>query len=202
MSDAFDRFKFSFFEDENSARDGLDTAALEELAGDERSRAEAMLIDYLPDTRAVIGLGVLRSRRAEGVLARLFEEQYRNPADPGLVDLATALWRIQPDQRWRDAMTSVLASAEDEMQRMHAAIALAGFADPAAVAALTAALDDPDSLVRHHAARALLALHGVEADVVTSDNEHMMYRVMADDAARRAGGKRDVLAAIAGRALT
>jgi hypothetical protein len=31
--------------------------------------------------------------------------------------------------------------------------------------------------------------------------EHMIYRVMSDDAARRESGKRDVLAAIAGRKI-
>lgn len=62
VSPAFERFRFSFFEDNNSARDGLDTTALGELTGEERARAEDMLIDYLPDTRAVIGLGVLRVR--------------------------------------------------------------------------------------------------------------------------------------------
>jgi hypothetical protein len=34
-----------------------------------------------------------------------------------------------------------------------------------------------------------------------ADIQSMVYRVMADDAARRAGGKRDVLAAIAGRTM-
>ena len=71
-SAAFERFKFSFFEDPKSAQDALDTAALEQLQGDERTRAEDMLIAFLPDSRAVIGLGVLRSHRAEPRLVALF----------------------------------------------------------------------------------------------------------------------------------
>jgi len=47
--------------------------------------------------------------------------------------------------------------------------------------------------------RGLLALHGLSYDV--ADIQSMVYRVMADDSARREGGKRDVLAAIAGRAM-
>jgi len=199
MSDAFKRFKFSFFDDPNSARDGLDTAALAALDRDERTQAEQMLIDYLPDGRAVIGLGVLRSRRAEAALTQLFDRASRN--DAGFVDLATALWRIRPDSRFLAAVTDVLGASGDEMQRMHAAQALASFADAAAVKVLIAALDDGDRLVRHHAARALLKLHGVPADVVTSDGEHMMYRVMASDAARRESGKRDVLKAIEGKTI-
>ena len=199
MSDAFDRFKFSFFDDPNSARDGLDTASLAALTGAERDKAEQMLLDYLPDGRGVIGLGVLRSRRAEAPLTRQFDKASRN--DAGFVDLATALWRIKPDKRWLAAVTDVLASSHDEMQRMQAALALASFADPAAVTVLIAALDDADRLVRHHAARTLLKLHGIDADVVTSDSEHMMYRVMASDAARRDSGKRDVLNAIEGKRI-
>ena len=199
ISDAFKRFKFSFFDDPNSARDGLDTAALAALDRDERTQAEQMLIDYLPDGRAVIGLGVLRSRRAEAALTQLFDRASRN--DAGFVDLATALWRIRPDNRFLAAVTDVLGASGDEMQRMHAAQALASFADAAAVKVLIAALDDGDRLVRHHAARALLKLHGVPADVVTSDGEHMMYRVMASDAARRESGKRDVLKAIEGKTI-
>jgi hypothetical protein len=53
-SPAFERFRFSFFEDADSPRNGLDTAALAQLEGDERTRAEEMLIQYLPDTRGVM----------------------------------------------------------------------------------------------------------------------------------------------------
>jgi hypothetical protein len=59
MSDAFERFRFSFFEDQNSARDGLDLSSLAQLSDDERVRAEDMLIAYLPDTP-----GGDRARRA------------------------------------------------------------------------------------------------------------------------------------------
>src|SRR5580693_8560368 len=65
MSAAFERFKYSFFEDPTSAQDALDTASLASLQAGERTRAEDMLIAFLPDSRAVIGLGVLRSKKAE-----------------------------------------------------------------------------------------------------------------------------------------
>jgi hypothetical protein len=41
-SPAFERFRFSFFDDESSARDGVDTAALARLQGGERAQAEAI----------------------------------------------------------------------------------------------------------------------------------------------------------------
>ncbi|MGC2123741.1 MAG: hypothetical protein WA652_12895, partial [Xanthobacteraceae bacterium] len=58
-SAAFERFRFSFFEDTDSARQGLDQATLAALEGEERAQAEDMLLRYLPDSRGIIGLGVL-----------------------------------------------------------------------------------------------------------------------------------------------
>jgi hypothetical protein len=198
-SPAFERFRFSFFEDPDSARQGLDTAALASLEGEERSRAEDMLLHHLPDTRGVIGLGALRSRRAEPALARLFEAKRRPGLSGALVYVAKALWQIRPDPRWRDAVIDVLASAAMPVQRQIAAEALHDFRDSAAAGALERALDDPDSLVRHHAGRGLLALHGLPDQ--SSDPQHVVFRVMSDDAARREAGKQDMLAAIAGRKI-
>ena len=193
-SGAFERFRFSFFEDPDSPRNGLDIAALAALEGDERGRAEDMLLKYLPDTRGVIGLGILRSRRAETALLQLFE------AERSEIHAAKALWRIRPDRRWLEAMIDVLASANEPTQRQDAAMALYDVRDPAAAPALVKALDDPDGLVRHHAARGLLSLLGLPDQ--SDDPQHIMYRVMSDDRPRREGGKRDLLAAIAGRPIS
>jgi hypothetical protein len=54
--------------------------------------------------------------------------------------------------------------------------------------------------VRPEAARGLLAIHGLPAE--SNDRGHMTYRVMSDDAARREGGKRDILASIDGRPIS
>jgi HEAT repeat protein len=82
---------------------------------------------------------------------------------------------------------------------LHAAEALYAFRDPAAVPALAKALDDPEALVRYHAARALPAIHGFSR--LPSDPRHMVYRVMSGDAGRREGGKQDIRVAIAGRQI-
>ena len=200
-SPAFEHFRFSFFEDADLPRNGLDTAALAELQGDERAQAEEMLIAYLPDTRGVIGLGELRSRRAERRLAELFEAE-RAQDSSTIVYLAKALWQIRPDPRWLAAVAEVLASSDLDMRRLNAAHALCVFRHAEAVRPLMKALDDPANLVRYHAAHALLAIHGVlDENSLEEDSEHMMYRVMAQDPARRMGGKRDILTAIAGRPI-
>jgi hypothetical protein len=197
-SAAFERFRFSFFEDPDSPRNGLDMTALAALEGEERGRAEDMLLQYLPDTRGVIGLGALSSRRAEPKLMQLFEAEQGSDSSEQIY-LAKALWQIRPDPRWLEAVIEVLASADEPMRRLTAAEALYHFRDAASVRALVEALDDPEGLVRHHAARGLLALHGLPDH--SQDPQHMAYRVMSDDAQRRAGGKRDILAAVAGRPI-
>jgi hypothetical protein len=212
-SAAFERFRFSFFEDEMSARDGLASSALAQLEGEEVSRAERMLIAFLPDTRGVIGLGILRSRRAEPELTWMFEAEQRAqreaetqnktagdepwPTDQ-LVYLAKSLWRIRPDRRWLDAILGILASGGD-WQRQMAVEELRDVRDPVAEAALIEALDDTEPLVRHHAARGLLEMHGLPTE--TRDPAHMMYLIMSKDPARREGGKQAILAAIAGRPI-
>jgi HEAT repeat protein len=208
-SAAFERFRFSFFEDEMSARDGLATAALAELQGEEAARAEEMLIGLLPDARAVIGLGILASHRAEPELTRMFEAEQRAqreaaaagdepwPTDQ-LVYLAKSLWRIRPNRHWLDAILGILAAGGD-WQRQMAVEELRGVSDPVIVPALINALDDSEPLVRHHAARALLEMHRLSTE--SRDPAHMIYRVMSKDAARREGGKQDILTAIEGRAI-
>ena len=196
-----------------SARDGLASSALAQLEGEEISRAEGMLIAFLPDTRGVIGLGILRSRRAEPELTRMFEAGQRAqreaetqdktagdepwPTDQ-LVYLAKSLWRIRPDRRWLDAILGILASG-GEWQRQMAVEELRDVRDPVAEAALIEALDDTEPLVRHHAARGLLEMHGLPTE--TRDPAQMMYLIMSKDPARREGGKQAILAAIAGRPI-
>ena len=212
MSAAFECFKYSFFEDPKSAQDALDTASLASLQGDESTRAEDMLIAFLPDARAVIGLGVLRSKKAAPQLKKMFDDGLKKQAeaarDPqkllewnplGLLFLSRALWLIDPDPRWPVPAIDVLGSAHDWVHRQEAAEALGVMHTPEAVTALTKAIDDEDALVRFSAGRGLLAIYGLSYDPV--DIQSMVYRVMADAAARRDGGKRDVLAAIAGRAM-
>jgi len=206
-SEDFEAFRFSFLDDRNSARDGLDTASLLKLQNREHDLAERMLIEALPDTRAVIGLGVLGSRRAEPLLLQMFElecaaaqadhvsgdRQWRAHA---LIPIAQALWRIAPQPRYARAIAGTLRCARSWTERVDAGLALAEMPLPEVEDALVEALDDRDALVRHHAARALLMIHGLDFDARAIN--HMVYRVMAEDPERREGGRRDVIAAADG----
>jgi HEAT repeat protein len=198
-SPAFERFQYSFFEDKDSARDALDVAALQALEGEERARAEEMLLQYLPDMRAVIGLGELHSKRAEGAITEMLESEKASEFKYSISTRAKALWQIRPDPRWRDIVVEVLSESSREIERMHAAEALKAFHDQAAVSALLKALDDPAGLVRHHAARSLLAIHGLPDFSVSWDRQHMVYQVMSKDLETQEAAKKGILDTIAGR---
>lgn len=207
----FERFRYSFFDDPYSARDGLDIEALQALEGADRARAEELLLAYLPDARGMIGLGVLRSKNAAVPLQKLFNDhiqalhqaqaaKYQGWQPWELIEVSKALWMIGPRPEYRDALIDVYNFLEDDFARLHAVEALYVVHDPVAVQELTRALDDRASLVRHHAGRALLAIHGLSSEAV-EDQQHMLYRVMSDDARRRESGKTGILAAIAGQPI-
>ena len=145
---------------------------------------------------AVIGLGVLRSRRAEPLLIPLFEAERREKGS-GPTYLARALWRIKPDPRWRAALTDVLSSAEFYIQRMNAAIALRDVHDPGVIRPLIAALDDPE--VAGALSRGLHAPHPARRSGRCPEPAGDALSGHGGRPARLADGKRDVLAAIAGR---
>ena len=206
-SELFERFRVSFFEDADSARQGLDLEVLAQLVGEERADAEDMLFQRLPDARSVIGLGVLRSQKAEAELQVLFEaeRQMQHASRDGagddwqpyaLIHLAKALLQIRSDRRWSDSIVNILASAPDALQRQSAAEALGDINAPAVTRALIAALDDSDALVRYHAGKGLLTRHGLATDA--QETNSMLPRVMSQDAGRRESGKEQILAAIAG----
>lgn len=170
-SPAFRQFWFSFYEERDYPRHRLDVEALVSLQGRERDLAERMLIDALPDLRAVVGLGELVSFRAYNRLAAQFEAECEAArvgkcdwSGVRLIATAEALWRIEPCPRYQRALIGRLRYAGAWSERMDAAAALARMPGAEVEAALNAALDDRDALVRHHAARSLLAIHGVEVD--------------------------------------
>ena len=199
-SDAYEKFRYAFFDDPYSARDYLDVDTLRGLEDEDRKKAEQALLDFLPDLRAVIGLGLLRSQCAQSAIRAMFAAPAPLQCRSRDVEIAKALYLIAPAKEYVLYLCDVLRGSRDWLTRMEAALALAETPDAAAISALEAALDDRDHLVRHHAARALLKLHGLPAD--SNEPEDALYRIMSEDAFRREGGKRDVLAAIAGREMT
>ena len=203
VSPEFKRFEESFLDNSSSSiRDGLDFDALLSLQGAERERAEATLLQRLDenDTRAIIGLGALRSLRAKPGLERIFHEvrgEAHGILGLQLVETSRALWRIAPDKRWLDAVLDVLRNSTWKHSR-DAAGALEDFRHSDAERALIETLDAPDRLLRYRAACALLGMHGIPSSTFGfADNEHAVYGVMASDPAKRAQARQDIRAMIA-----
>ncbi len=167
MSEAFDRFrKSNFFGDAFSAiHDGLDVPALTALDGDDRAKAEVLLLKALPEGRAIVGLGAMRSKKAEAPLRKLLGSK-------GIaVEVAVALYKISGDT---SGVKSIIDTLKDQRnhwsRRMDAAIALRQFRTQQVSDALLDALHDPEGLVRYHASNSLLILYGQmeENDVHTT----------------------------------
>jgi hypothetical protein len=208
-SPAFEAFRHGFCTEGGAGR-RLDLEALASLGGGERRAAERMLLNALPDASAVAGLGELATRRAARRLTSLFEQECARAqaaciggdahwSGALMIATAAALWRIAPQDRFARALIGRLRYARAASERMDAGLALARMPTAEVDEALNEALDDRDALVRHHAARSLLAIHGVEVDVRAT--HCMIYRVMAGEAARREEGRRDIASALAQRPL-
>jgi HEAT repeat protein len=174
MSEAYDNFlRSNFFGNPfNAWHDGLDTPALTALQGDDLARAEGKLLKALPDGRAVVGLGAIRSEKAVKPLLKLLDDHQHS------TDAAVALFNINGDTRCFDAVIHALQTRKESSERMAAAIALRNFPIPKAVTALLAALDDSDQLVRHHAAISLLELYGQNPQQHANDNNSLQIRIM------------------------
>ncbi len=158
MIDAFDAFlKSNFFGNPyNAWHDGLEVQRLTKLEGEELAQAEAILLNNLPDSRAVVGLGEIRSQKALEPLRKLVAAQQQSATEA-----AVALTKIVGDTSGIHGIIQTLSNPQNFWsQRMDAAIALSSFRSAAAINALVAALEDLAPLVRHHATMSLLTIYG------------------------------------------
>ncbi len=156
MSDDFDRFlKSNFFDNPYAAwHDGVDLPRLVCLQGDELAQAEALLLKAMPDSRAIEGLGAIRSEKAVDPLRKLLRDNAVGVA------AAVALIKINGDGGGVDVVIQALKNSRGHWSsRMDAAIALRNFRTKAAVMALFDALADPEMLVNFHAKNSLLYLY-------------------------------------------
>jgi len=190
-SATWDRFYESYFGDAYMAwHDGLDEAALLSLEGEERDRAEQMLMDALGsgDYRAPAGLAALRSHKSLDAL----KQKLPHASGPDEVQTALAIWRIDPKYLpAANTLVRVLRTAPDWGTRMEAARALREAPTPSAIDALWEAVErDPEDLVRHHAATTLLYVYNIHRDLF--DSHPLTIEVMMEDAERREKAKREL----------
>lgn len=119
-------------------------------------------------------------------------------ADDFLIHLAEALFEVTGDASWAEPIASVLRTARSEFTRLAAAMSLAAFPpDGALVEALAGAVQDPEYLVRCHAANTLLRYAGDSRDItdrpelferIVSSAERQAWRAAAEELAARVRG--------------
>lgn len=176
--------------DSELARNGLDDSVFAKLTPDERVAAERVLLVRLGngDSRIAIGLGLLRSTKALARLRRAMQSQGRGPFASSAY--AVAVWRIAQDPRAIEAAVAIARNpAGHDAPRVDAVVALAQMPTEPARQALHEILEsEPEYLLRYHAFKGLLILHGypwMEADEHAGALAREIGAALADPNARR-----------------
>lgn len=186
-SKAFEEFQREYFQDRGPF-DGIPTHLLLKLEGDERVEAENQLLANLESRdssyRAIIGLGLMRCKRAGEPLKKMFGQPVnKNPYLYGSsykTDIALALWRIERFPQAFDEFVRVLnarptgneheiaegdSTLEDgglvsRSDQIDAVFGLKQIRTVESVKELIKALDHPNDSVRYHATKALATMCG------------------------------------------
>lgn len=144
--------------------DGPDFTAVLDLARSDPATVTRMLRAGLAerDELAAQAFGALAAAGlAPADAASMLRSAMAEATDGFLLRLAEALFAVTGDPSWAGPIVSVLRAARSEFTRLAAAMALAAF-PPAGplVEALAGAVQDPEYLVRYHAANTLLRYAG------------------------------------------
>jgi HEAT repeat protein len=155
-SPQFERFRISCFDDSFGAtRDGLDVEAALSLSGDERAKAEALIVSSLQqtnDSRPFIAAGVMRIAAASPILRSRLRSGFASRHEYLRVHAARALYQLE---KWSEAAATIIDVLENtpktqdrQWTRMMAVEALGDFTeDSRSQAALFAAVEDEDNFI-------------------------------------------------------
>ena len=144
--------------------DGIDETSVLPLKGEEREKAEDMLIHSLEEGShyGAIGLREMRSTKAVPIL----EEQLDQTTGTLAVEIAVALCMIKNTLEYVPHILAALKMSPFWSDRIRAAISLRRFPTDEVVNALFESVaKDRDYLVRNHASETILFLHGLEPSI-------------------------------------
>ncbi len=159
----FYRFRQSCFSrDFGNVREGVDVQALLSLEGDERSEAEAMLLEVIEstdDSRPIRAVGILKLDSAVKSLNHRLQSGIDSERPYNRVATALSLFRITQFESAADIIVDVLHNADPERQqwsRMEAVDALAQLGPKNTVInILLESLQDADIMIAGGARRSL-----------------------------------------------
>ncbi|MFW9964652.1 MAG: HEAT repeat domain-containing protein [Candidatus Sifarchaeia archaeon] len=144
--------------------DGIDEKSVTFLKGEEREKAEEMLIDLLEEGShyGAIGLRELRSNKAVPILEALLH----NCTGTLAIEIAVALSLIKNSLDYVPKIINALKESGFWSVRIDAAKALRRFPSEKVITALFETVaKDPDYLVRNHASETILFLHGLQPNI-------------------------------------
>jgi len=144
--------------------DGIDEKSVTYLKGEEREKAEDMLIESLAEGNYYAAMG-LRELRSEKAIPALLEHLFSGSGKL-TVEISVALCMIKDTFEYVPHIIDVMKKHPFWTQRMSAAIALRRFPTEDVVEALYERVaKDPDYIVRNHASETILFLHGLEPSI-------------------------------------
>ncbi len=143
--------------------DGINASVVNALQGEERDEAEQLLIESLMkgDMWPARGLEIMKSTRSLPCL----KERLKVATGSEVVYIAEVIEGIEGRGEYIDVIIDRLLYAGFWSVRIDAAIALRKFKVQRVIDALYQGMLDDDSLVRHHSADSLLAIHGLKPEI-------------------------------------
>lgn len=185
-SENFKEFYRNFISNDDLQRvihDGLNENIFTKLTLEELGEAERMMLEKLPsgDSRAAVGLGVMRSKKAAAPIRKLMATQ-KNAA------YTQALWRIEQDPQVIERLAAIIQDSRvDSSQRIDAVRALAEIPSEISKRHLMDILQkNVDYLLRYHSFSGLLILYGYpwkEASDLAGTAAPQIARILNDPAA-------------------
>ncbi|MDF1539310.1 MAG: HEAT repeat domain-containing protein [Candidatus Thorarchaeota archaeon] len=162
----WDYFMENFFGDSYMMwHDGINPAAARYLKGEERDKAEEMLIQSMKDGSywAPMGLREMRSQAAVPVM----KEFLVRVGGRSTIEIAHALNVIEKTTEFIPYILGVLKNAGFWSDRMDAARLLRNYDTLEVIEALYDSISDADYLVRNHTCESLLQIHGLPESIST-----------------------------------
>ncbi|MFW9805308.1 MAG: hypothetical protein ACFFFK_01105 [Candidatus Thorarchaeota archaeon] len=144
--------------------DGIDETSVLPLKGEERDKAEDMLIQSLEEGShyGAIGLREMRSTKAIPIL----EEQLEQSTGTLAVEIAVALCMIKSTLEYVPRILAILKMSPFWSDRIRAARALRRFPTDEVVESLFESVaKDSDYLVRNHSSETILFLHDLQPSI-------------------------------------
>ncbi|MBN2229254.1 MAG: HEAT repeat domain-containing protein [Candidatus Thorarchaeota archaeon] len=144
--------------------DGINPKSVCYLKGEERDRAEIMLIESMEDGShyAAMGLRELKSQKAIPIMKELLKKVGSDLK----IQIALALNTIEDTTEYVPDIIDVLQYNGSPYVRLKAAMVLRNYPTIEVIESLFTAIEkDPDYLVRYHASESLLHIHGFRPNI-------------------------------------